>query len=55
MADAGKINSMPVEDKTVEDEPFLYANKQVMSLDMDTYRQLIHVTLLNNLNKYFFV
>ncbi|KAL1813993.1 pre-mRNA-processing protein 40A [Daucus carota subsp. sativus] len=27
-ADAGKINSTPVEDKTVEDEPFLYANKQ---------------------------
>lgn len=35
MADAGNINMTLVEDKTVEDEPLLYANKQVLSLDTD--------------------
>lgn len=38
MADAGKVNMTPVEDKTVEDEPLSYASKQVLSLDMHTHR-----------------
>ena len=31
MADAGKINVTPLEEKTVEDEPLVYANKLVIA------------------------